>query len=79
MNLPLKKLPINSSKRKLLLSKWTAVAPENKEKHFLVTQLFWNEEENNAVCILEAVLTRSEYQLDSRELTDSGRWISGWR
>ena len=30
--------------RKLLLSKWTAAQPKHREKHFLVTQLFCDEE-----------------------------------
>ncbi|PHX31168.1 hypothetical protein AO354_03220 [Pseudomonas syringae pv. syringae] len=30
--------------RKLLLSKWTAATPLNREKHFLVTELFKDEE-----------------------------------
>ena len=29
---------------KLLLSKWTAVQPQNREKHFLVSQLFCDEQ-----------------------------------
>ena len=29
---------------KLLLSKWTAARPRNKEKHFLVTELFRDED-----------------------------------
>ena len=29
---------------KLLLSKWTAARPRNKEKHFLVTELFRDDE-----------------------------------
>lgn len=30
--------------RKLLLSKWTAAHPQRREKHFLVTELFCDEE-----------------------------------
>jgi hypothetical protein len=30
--------------RKLLLSKWTAVQPHNREKHFLVSELFCDEQ-----------------------------------
>jgi len=29
--------------RKLLLSKWTAALPQNREKHFLVSELFCDE------------------------------------
>ena len=41
---------------KLLLSKWTAVQPYNKEKHFLVTRVIRNEQEIAVACILEAVI-----------------------
>ncbi|MGO1500784.1 MAG: TIGR02450 family Trp-rich protein [Marinobacter sp.] len=36
----------NFNPKKLLNSKWTAVNPVNKEKHFLVTELEINEEDN---------------------------------
>ncbi|HSX70275.1 MAG TPA: TIGR02450 family Trp-rich protein, partial [Pseudomonas sp.] len=31
--------PTRLNPRKLLLSKWTARAPQNRERHFLVTEL----------------------------------------
>ena len=46
---------------KLLLSKWTAARPVNKEKHFLVTELFRDEEGTVLEIELQAVMThRSE-------------------
>lgn len=32
--------------RKLLLSKWTAAQPQNRERHFLVTELIRDEQDN---------------------------------
>ena len=64
---------------KLLLSKWTAVRPENKEKHFLVTGIIKNEQEIIVGCILEAVLNHKEYQLDWREFKNASCWLPGWR
>lgn len=43
---------------KLLLSKWTATRPLRKEKHFLVTELFRDEEGTVLEIELQAVLTR---------------------
>jgi tryptophan-rich hypothetical protein len=43
---------------KLLISKWTAVQPYNKERHFLVTRLIKNEQEIVVACILEAVINQ---------------------
>ena len=43
---------------KLLLSKWTAAQPRHKEKHFLVTELFRDEEGTVLEIELQAVMTR---------------------
>lgn len=64
---------------KLLLSKWTAVAPQRKEKHFLVTALLRDEAETVIGCVLEAVLSRREASIDWRELQDEAAWQQGWR
>jgi len=64
---------------KLLLSKWTAVQPTNKEKHFLVTRVIRNEQETVVACILEAVIHHREYELDWLLLQDASRWLQGWR
>jgi len=73
---PLAKRPLNAEK--LLLSKWTAVTPRNKEKHFLVTQLLRDEAGQVVGCLLEAVLSKNEYPLDWRILKDTGQWLQGW-
>lgn len=64
---------------KLLLSKWTAVSPKNKEKHFLVTKLIKNEEEVVVTCILEAVYSRTEYTIEASQLKNSDQWLIGWQ
>jgi tryptophan-rich hypothetical protein len=64
---------------KLLLSKWTAVRPCNKEKHFLVTRLIRDEHEVVVNCILEAVINHREYELDWHLLKDASSWLPGWR
>lgn len=63
---------------KLHHSKWTAAQPQNREKHFMVTALWRDEEENVVDVTLEAVLTRREYRFHWRELKDDGRWRQGW-
>ncbi|MGR8942312.1 MAG: TIGR02450 family Trp-rich protein [Gammaproteobacteria bacterium] len=64
---------------KLLLSKWTAVQPRNQEKHFLVTKVIRDEQENIVACILEAVHSRRERELDWHALKDGDKWLMGWR
>jgi tryptophan-rich hypothetical protein len=79
MNPQLKPARNRMNPDQLLLSKWTAAAPENREKHFLVTKVYQTEESNTRYCLLEAVLTRSEYRIEWRELQDATRWLAGWR
>jgi tryptophan-rich hypothetical protein len=65
---------------KLLLSKWTALAPVQQEKHFLVTKIINPEAPVNEIedVVLEAVLTRRTFTLPWRELTNPDVWLQGW-
>ena len=66
--------------KKLLLSKWTAVNPQQQEKHFLVTQIansFTPLQERDFI-ILEAVMTKNAYRIDWHELLDEVKWQQGW-
>ena len=65
--------------RKLLLSKWTAAQPQNREKHFLVTELFRDEEGTVLDVELQAVLTKRSERLDWQTLKNSDTWILGWK
>jgi tryptophan-rich hypothetical protein len=64
---------------KLLLSKWTAVSPQNKEKHFLVTELQRDEEGVLLQIELQAVYNRRSQWVDWRVLRDEQQWVLGWR
>lgn len=64
--------------KKLLHSKWTAVSPVHREKHFMVTKVEFDDEQNVISCTLEAVLSKREMGIDWRDLTDSTRWTQGW-
>ncbi len=72
-------MPHQINPAKLLLSKWTAVTPINKEKHFLVSKLLRDELENITGCVLEAVLTQRAEHIDWKLLQDDTRWQQGWR
>ena len=65
--------------KKLLNSKWTSVSPANKEKHFLVTEVEYNEDGAIAHCLVEAVATRRAFAIEWRTLGDSEQWAIGWR
>ena len=68
------------SPKKLLLTKWTAATPLNREKHFVVVRVI--EPEPPAVRIdqveLEAVHSKRVLLLHWRELTDARLWRQGW-
>ena len=53
--------------KKLLNSKWTAVNPKNKEKHFTVTTVEFDEELVTS-CSIEAVMSKREAFIQWQEL-----------
>lgn len=63
---------------KLLMSKWTAVRPSHKERHFMVTRLYYQADDRVSTCLLEAVLTRNSYRLPWADLKDETKWQPGW-
>jgi tryptophan-rich hypothetical protein len=67
--------------KKLLNSKWTAVKPENKEKHFVVIKVFKHPDDDQIVeCMtLEAVLTKRQLKLKPLALSDQEAWLEGWK
>ncbi|MCX9156370.1 TIGR02450 family Trp-rich protein [Niveibacterium sp. 24ML] len=66
---------------KLLLSKWTAARPSNREKHFLVTKLFEPDEAGSGIewVEIEAIHSRRCERIAWRELCDGSRWLQGWK
>jgi len=64
---------------KLLLSKWTAAQPQQREKHFLVTELFRDEEGTVLEIELQAVLTKRSERVEWQVLKNADRWILGWK
>ena len=64
---------------KLYMSKWTAVQPGQRERHFIVTRLIRAGDETIIGCVLEAVINKNTYEINWQELRDSTRWLTGWR
>lgn len=63
----------------LLNSKWSRVEIVNKEKHFIVTKVSFNEEQQVTDCIIEAVMTKNEYTINWRDLKSENIWTIGWK
>jgi len=69
---------INPSK--LLLSKWTALHPTKKRRHFIVTKLILSPDNEIIIgCELEAVIDKSIAEIDWKQLKESSSWQMGWR
>ena len=69
------------SPKKMLLSKWTATSPSNKEKHFLVTLVVLPKPPDTEIDLieLEAVYSGRRFSLRWRELADKSQWLQGWQ
>jgi len=70
--------PLNP--KKLLLSKWTAVKPVAKQKHFLVSRGIQPEFSTDPVELveIESVLSKATQVIAWRDLQNDGVWRQGW-
>ena len=68
------------SPKKLLLTKWTAVRPIKKQKHFLVSKVILPEFPHESIkqVEIEAIFSKEVQQIDWCELTDTAKWKQGW-
>jgi tryptophan-rich hypothetical protein len=65
--------------KKLLNSKWTAVMPQNKEKHFIVSDIKFDEESLVVSCCIEAVMSKRSISINWQDLKDDSNWLQGWK
>jgi tryptophan-rich hypothetical protein len=70
--------PLNP--KKLLLTKWTAVKPLAKQKHFLVSRVIQPDLPTDPVVSveIEAVFSKATQVITWRELQDDSVWQQGW-
>lgn len=70
--------PLNP--KKLLLTKWTAVAPVAKQKHFLVSRVIQPDLPTDPIELveIEAVFSKATQIMPWRELQDEDVWKQGW-
>jgi tryptophan-rich hypothetical protein len=73
-------MPVRLNPRKLLHSKWTAVQPRNKEKHFMVTRVVQPDTPDLPITHveIEAVHSQRSVVMPWRDLTDTAVWKQGW-
>ncbi|MFT5599132.1 MAG: tryptophan-rich hypothetical protein [Urechidicola sp.] len=65
--------------KKLLNSKWSAVMPANREKHFLVSEIKFDEEGMVVSCCIEAVMSKRVTPINWHDLKDDSHWVHGWK
>ena len=70
--------PLNP--KKLLLTKWTAVKPIAKQKHFMVSRVIQPDLPTDAIVSveIEAVFSKATQVIAWRELQDDSVWRQGW-
>jgi tryptophan-rich hypothetical protein len=70
--------PLNP--KKLLLTKWTAVAPVAKQKHFLVCKVIKPDLPTAPIewVEIESVFSQSKQIIAWRELQNDSVWRQGW-
>lgn len=66
--------------KKLLLTKWTAVKPVAKDKHFLVANVVEPDSPEAGVQLidLEAIFSKKQIRIEWRDLRDISHWKQGW-
>lgn len=65
--------------KKLLNSKWTALKPQNKEKHFIISEIEFDEEGQVLSCSIEAIMTKRSALIQWQSLKDPLQWQQGWK
>jgi tryptophan-rich hypothetical protein len=70
--------PLNP--KKLLLTKWTAVKPVAKQKHFLVSRVIQPELPTDLIeqVEIEAVFSKAVQVIAWRDLQNEAVWRQGW-
>jgi tryptophan-rich hypothetical protein len=70
--------PLNP--KKLLLSKWTAVTPVAKQKHFLVVRVISPELPGDPIqwVEIEAAFSKATQIIAWRDLRNDAVWRQGW-
>jgi tryptophan-rich hypothetical protein len=78
-------VPVNKiNPKKLLRTKWTALMPANKmptdkEKHFMVTEVEFDEDGIVVSCSIEAVMSKRSIPINWHDLKDDNNWVHGWK
>ena len=53
--------------------------PVNKEKHFLITELKFDDEGEVIHCLIEAVISNRSEPIEWEVLKNTDNWLQGWK
>lgn len=67
------------SPKTLLHSKWTKINVTKQEKHFVITKVRVDEHQCVTQCLIEAIISHHEYEINWRDLKNSLYWKIGWQ
>jgi tryptophan-rich hypothetical protein len=67
------------SPKSLLHSKWTRTEVQNKEKHFIIVEVEYDENQQVEKCVIEAVINNNCYDINWRDLKQPAKWKQGWQ
>ncbi len=55
------------------------MSTQNKEKHFEIIKVEFDDTQNVIDCIIQAVFTKNEYPINWRDLKNNELWLMGWK
>jgi len=55
------------------------VVPLNKEKHFIIIEVEYDEDGAVMSCWIEAIMSKRSVQIKWRNLKDTEQWVQGWK
>ena len=67
------------SPKKLFNSKWTAVLPLHKDKHFIIIEVEYDEDGTVISCLIEAIMSKRSTHIQWQDLKDTQQWLQGWK
>lgn len=53
--------------------------PLNKEKHFIILEVEYDEDAAVVSCLIEAIMSKCLTQIYWRDLKDAEKWLQGWK
>ena len=53
--------------------------PLNKEKHFVITDVEFDDNSVVILCLIEAIMSKRSTPIQWQDLKNSDKWLQGWK